>query len=126
MTAINIERNLKIDALKRTITVTKKFYTEASKYNSEAYLALEDITSKHPNYRLVIKKTGANKKSSKSGVTYEFMKAYIDRKGDTAKLETFKTKKQDGYNEVVEWFFEQYPEVEHFTKSEKNKAMKAA
>ena len=110
----------------RTIEVTKKFYTAASKYNSEEELLLRGAQQNNPTYKVVVatRKT----KSTYKGLDYEFMTTYIKKHDDAekSKMATFLEMRAltaeaimmdaapADYLTVKEWFLREFPEIEAF------------
>ena len=118
--AINLNRQ------NRTIEVTKKFYTAASKYNSEEELLLREAQKNNPGFKVVVatRKT----KSTYKGLDYEFMTTYIKKHDDAekSKMATFLEMRAltaeaimmdaapADYLTVKEWFLREFPEIEAF------------
>lgn len=110
----------------RTIEVTKKFYTAASKYNSEEELLLREAQKNNPGFKVVVatRKT----KSTYKGLDYEFMTTYIKAHDDAEKSKmacflnmralTAEALAMDAapadYLSVKEWFLNEFPEIEAF------------
>lgn len=110
----------------RTIEVTKKFYTAASKYNSEEELLLRGAQQNNPTYKVVVatRKT----KSTYKGLDYEYMTAYIKAHDDKKKTKmaaflemralTAEAIMMDAapadYLDVKKWFLNEFPEIEAF------------
>ena len=118
--AINLNRK------NNTIEVTKKFYTAASKYNSEEELLLREAQKNNPGFKVVVatRKT----KSTYKGLDYEFMTTYIKKHDDAekSKMATFLEMRAltaeaimmdavpADYLTVKEWFLREFPEIEAF------------
>lgn len=68
----------------RTIEVSKKFYTRASRFGSEEYKMLQEARRDNPGYKVVVAapKTSKSSKPSFKGLTYEYMEKYISKHDD--------------------------------------------
>ena len=67
---------IRINDNNRTIELTKKFATAASRYGTREYEELQDARRAYPKYKVVTKKA-SKKKDSFKGLTYDYMKEYI-------------------------------------------------
>ena len=119
--------NITINNKKHTIELTKKDYNKASKFGTPEYNDLQEARKAYPGYKVIIavRKTTS---SSYKGLTYEYMKAYIekhddDKKSRMADFLMFRAKDEASvsanavsahYQEIKAWFLETYPEIEKF------------
>ena len=122
---------IKINAAARTIEMTKAFYKKASVYGTEEYMMLQNARKDYPNFTPIAK--GATKKSvnKNSGLTYEYMKDYINKLADNEekarKLDDYRTLRgldendeqiaeAASYDIIKKWFLGAFPEIEDFGK----------
>ena len=70
-------KNLTVKAASRSIEVSKKFATLASRYGTEEYKALQEVRRDYPGYEVVVVATRKAPKASYKGLTYEYMENYI-------------------------------------------------
>ena len=110
----------------RTIEVTKKFYTAASKYNSEEEILLRGAQQNNPGYKVEV--ISRKTKSTYKGLDYDFMTTYIKKHDDAekSKMATFLEMRAltaeaiamdaspADYLTVKEWFLNEFPEIEAF------------
>ena len=108
--------NIRINNTKREIVITKAFAKEAEKFRSDAYYELKEAKTDNPTYKVVVNKSA--KRDSMKGLTFKFMKQYVEKNGTEAQMDEFETmtKNEDGiqsmsYGEVKEWFIVSFPEV---------------
>ena len=114
----------------RTIEVSKKFYTRASRFGSEEYKMLQEARRDNPGYKVVVAAPKASKSSKPSfkGLTYEYMEKYIlshdDEKNSAMKeymsLRAMTDEAEEAcaetcsYQEIKVWFLDKYPEIASF------------
>lgn len=114
----------------RTIELTKKFAAASSVYGSEEYKMLQEARRDYPTYRVVTvsKKSDKAKKNMFKGLTYEYMKLYIEKHDDEEKtiMTKFKTLRgqvemsealemeSESYFTIKAWFLGQFPEIGKF------------
>ncbi len=111
----------------RKIQMTKAEAKKAGIPGTEEYETLLDLMKNFPSFPIDI--TKSVKKAPKIRLTNDFMKQYIESKGDEKNLKTFyelrgldengkkKAEKLVGVASFVEvkvWFLAEYPEVEKF------------
>ena len=108
--------NIKINNAKRTIVITKAFAKKAEEFRSDEYYELREAKNDNPTFKVVVNK--APKRDYMKGLTFDFMKQYVVKKGNEELLNEFETltKNDDGfrsmsYGEVKEWFLVHFPEV---------------
>lgn len=115
-----------INYKKNTIEMTKKDAREASKFGTETYKQLQEIRKDNPNFKLVIKET-TKKSDSFRGLTYDFMKKYIETHDDDKKsvMKEFEVLRRNdsetlaetvSYGEIKKWFLKKYPAISEFHK----------
>lgn len=120
---------IRINDNNRTIEVTKKFSTAASRYGTREYEDLQDARRAYPKYKVVIRKAG-KKKDTFKGLTYDYMRDYIrihdnEEKSIMKKFCALCGKDENGnkiesqdkvsYGEVKVWFLSQYSEFKEYT-----------
>lgn len=111
----------------RKIQMTKAEAKKAGTPGTDEYEALLELMRNFPTFPIEIAKSV--KKAPKIRLTNDFMKQYIENKGDEENLKTFyelrgldengekKAEKLVGVASFVEvkvWFLAEYPEVEKF------------
>lgn len=112
-------RNYTFDFMTKTIVVTKGFYTEACKPDTEEHHELTQLMSDYPNWRLTVRRVNtSNRKSDTKGLTYKYMRRFISVM-DEDNLQTFEKiilhyefHEEDSaavYHHVKEWFLATYP-----------------
>ena len=118
----------------RTIEMTKAEAKAAGKITSEKYKELKAYKEAYPGFEVVIV-AASRKKSAYSGLTYEYMEAYIEKHDDenkTIMVEFNKlraivsdeekedlgsmsgTLKAASYGAVREWFLNTFEEIKKF------------
>lgn len=69
---------MKVNMFERTIVLTKKEMTAASRYGSDAYKALQEARRDYPGYEVIIvTRTVKTQRETYKGLTYEYMERYI-------------------------------------------------
>lgn len=113
---------MRINYMNNTIEITKAFANKASNPKNEEYAELMELRKDNPNYKVVVVAAAKRtKKNALKGLSYDFMKQYIERHDteDQSIMAAFnrKTVKSEdhlntqSYGEVKKWFLEQYPEI---------------
>ena len=118
----------------RTIEMTKVEAKAAGKITSEKFKELKAYKEAYPGFEVVIV-AASRKKSAYSGLTYEYMEAYIEKHDDenkTIMIEFNKlraivsdedkknlggmseTLKAASYGEIREWFLNTFVEIKEF------------
>ena len=123
-------RNITINDKNNTIIITKKFEAAAKKFGSTEYKELKEARADYPTYKVVTRK--ATKTNEFKGLTYDFMKKYIeanDKDGfvkaefekitATSKEAKEVNAKRMPYLEVKKWFLTVYPIFAEFEQSRK-------
>ena len=122
---------MKVNMFERTIVLTKKEMTAASRYGSDAYKELQNARRDNPGYEVVI--VTRNVKTQREiykGLTYEYMEKYIkthdDEKGTIwREYKICRGKPLDEkdlipvpytYREMREWFLDKYETIAKFYK----------
>jgi len=114
---------IRVDASKRTITVmTKAFAEKAFCYGTQEYTMLQTVRNDYPGFELVVRQIRKNSKQEHyKGLTYDFMRAYIELH-DTSVSEEFEemvfiSKAHSAglrYPTIKAWFLDHFPEVADF------------
>ena len=120
----------------RKIQMTKAEAKKAGIPGTKEYETLLDLMKNFPSFPIDI--TKSVKKAPKIRLTNDFMKQYIENKGDEENLKTFyelrgldeKGEKMElaaaaSHGEIKMWFVTKYPEVEKFDEKV-NEIIKAA
>lgn len=111
----------------KKIEMSKSEAKEAGKLNSEKFHELRQYMEMYPGFEIQIK-APAKRKVELRGLTYEYMRTYIQKHDDEkkSKMEKFKTliaqDKKDGkeeaehldatgYLDVRAWFLSTFPEI---------------
>lgn len=116
-----------INAKNRTIEMTKKFATAASKFGTDEYKQLQEARRDYPTFKVVTVTRKAAKPAFK-GLTFEYMEKYIAAHDDEDKSimaeflnlrgESEEAKANGAmsasYQKIKAWFFEQYPAIKKF------------
>lgn len=119
--------NITINAKNRTIEMNKTTAAAAPKFGTEAYKMLQEARRDNPGYRVITKAKKAAKPAYK-GLTFEYMKKYIEKHDDEDKtimadflmLRAKDEMSEDyladsaSYTEIKEWFFKKFPEIEAY------------
>ena len=123
----------------KKIEITKSEAKEAGKLNSEKFKELREYMEAYPGYEILIKAPSKRKVEFK-GLTYDYMKEYIQKHDDAqkSKMTAFETliaqSKKNGvdgaehleaanYIEVREWFLNTFSDIKT-KKEEHNKKVK--
>lgn len=119
---------MKVNMFERTIVLTKKEMTAASRYGSDAYKALQEARRDYPGYEVIIvTRTVKTQRETYKGLTYEYMERYIkshDEEGTIwREYKIYRGKPLDPkdeipvpytYGEMREWFLNKYEAVAKF------------
>ena len=115
--------------MKKTIEMTKAEAKAAGKIDTEEFKMLRQYMEMYPGYEIQIK-APAKRKVELRGLTYEYMRTYIqkcDKQNKADIMVEFRTliaqDKKDkiegsehleatGYLDVRDWFLKQFPEIE--------------
>ena len=120
---------MRINLTERTIALTKKEMTAASRYGSDAYKELQNARRDNPGFEIVtITRMVKTQRETYKGLTYEYMEKYIkthdDEKGTIwREYKICRGKPLDEkdlipvpytYREMREWFLDKYEEIAKF------------
>lgn len=118
---------MNINYTNNTIEMTNTEAKTAGKLNSEKFIELKALKVEVPTARIVIVKSSAKKGDHFKGLTYDYMKNYIENHDteDQSVMAVFNElcgRDENGkklemaaaasYGEVKMWFLTQYPEIE--------------
>lgn len=123
--------NITLNHNAHTIELTKKAFKDASTYGSDAYNDLQAVRRDYPAYQVKVKKSAAKKADSHKGLTFSYMEAYIKKHDDEdgSKMEMFEMLRgtsddaqaacaeSASYDDIKNWFFSEFPEIENFYKA---------
>lgn len=119
---------MKINYTNKTIELTKKEYNDASIYGSTMYKSVKEVKSDFPEFtvKLIVKN---KRKTSFRGLTYDYMKKYIESHDEDNRENNIKEfnmltgnvtgndfKASANYGEVVEWFLIKFPAIKDYRK----------
>ena len=118
-------KNLTVCAASRSIEVSKKFNTLASRYGTEEYKALQEVRRDYPGFKVVEVSTRKAPKSTYKGLTYDYMENYIlshdDGKNSVMNeymnLRAMTVEAEEAcaeacsYQEIKTWFLDKYPAI---------------
>lgn len=122
---------MKVNMFERTIVLTKKEMTAASRYGSDAYKELQNARRDNPGYEVVtISREVKTQRETYKGLTYEYMEKYIkthdDEKGTIWReykiCRGMPLDEKDlipvpyTYREMREWFLDKYETIAKFYK----------
>ncbi len=121
-------KSISINNAARAIELTKTFTKAASKFGSPEYLELQAARRDYPDFRVVTVAQKAAKPKFK-GLTFEYMKVYIEAHDDAknSKMATFlMLRGQDAeglaakaasadYSAILEWFLDEFPAIRDFS-----------
>ena len=112
-------KNIAIDHVTRTITVTKRFLEAAAIPFSEECNMLNNLQKEFPQMRIVTRNLKPRKVSNKNkGLTYKYMRNFIDIMDKEnlpefvrvqVELEALYENAALVYKNMRDWFLEQYP-----------------
>ena len=114
-----MKRNIRLDFITNTITVSKGFYDEACKYGTDENAELRKVTEDYPNMRVAVQsmRSGSRQQDSK-GLTYKYMRKFIAIM-DRDNLHVFEQtmlyyemlyeESSQVYQHVKGWVLENYP-----------------
>lgn len=137
MKNFEMNNNLSVNHINKTIEITKQMNAAASKFGSEAAVFLDKVRVVNPDYRIVVKQP--RKGGIQKGLTYKYMETYIkDHAKDDSIMRNFNILRgkaaPDGrqdwdtsivasYLDVRDWFLAQFPEIEEYRKNARNGIM---
>ena len=112
-----------------TIEMTKAESKAAGKVGTEAFKEMLSLMQQFPSYKILVVARAATKKSCDyKGLTYDYMKKYIENHDDEMKSIMAEYKNLRGeseeakaaladscsYQEIKSWFLAKFPEIEKF------------
>jgi hypothetical protein len=120
---------MRINLTERTIVLTKKELTAASRYDSTFYKKLQNARRDNPGFEIVtITRTVKTQRETYKGLTYAYMEKYIQAHDDEARTvwKQYKIYRGDpidpndelpvayNYRQMKEWFLGKYKEIAKF------------
>ena len=70
---------IKIDYATETLILPKAFSKKASIVGTKEYIELQEVRALHPNFKITVREIKKNpKKESYKGLTYQYMREYIN------------------------------------------------
>jgi hypothetical protein len=118
-----------INEKKMAIEMTKKFAAAARKFGTKQYRDLQEARRDYPNFKVVtVTRKATAKKNTFKGLTYEYMKMYIEKHDDDDKSIMAEYKMLRGltdeaeevlaesftYLEMKDWFLKKFPAIASF------------
>ena len=111
---LKMKKNISVDAIESTLTISKAFYKKASVFGTPEYKELRQAISECPSFTILFK---TSDKKTYNGLSFERMEDYIKTQKNSEKyLVEFasvqKVAKAKGslYPLTKKWFLETYPE----------------
>ena len=120
---------MKVNMFERTIVLTKKEMTDASRYGSDTYKELQNARRDNPSYEVVIvTRNVKTQRETYKGLTYEYMEKYIKSHDDAEKTVWKEYMIYRGtpidpadelpvaytYKQMKAWFLDKYEEIAKF------------
>ena len=120
---------MRINLTERTIALTKKELTAASRYGSNAYNELQNARRDNPGFEIVtITRTVKTQRETYKGLTYAYMEKYIKSHDDAEETVWKEYMICRGtpidpadelpvaytYNQMKVWFLDKYEEIAKF------------
>ena len=120
---------MKVNMFERTIVLTKKEMTAASRYGSDMYKKLQDARRDNPGYRVItVSRKVTTQRETYKGLTYAYMEKYIKAHDDEKKTVWAEYMLYRGkpinpndelpvaynYRQMKEWFLGKYEEIAKF------------
>ena len=109
-----MKKNVSINLIDKTITVSKTFYKKASAYGTAEYNELRNAMMENPTFAVVIKTV---EKKSYNGLTFKRMESYIQTQPNSeTNLKEFRAvqrvaeAKGAKYPLTKKWFLASFPE----------------
>ena len=118
-----------------TIEMTKAESKAAGKFGTEAYKDLITAMQQFPNFKIQVATRAATKKTREyKGLTYDYMKKYIEKHDDEKKsiMNEYQNLRGESdeakaaladscsYQEIKAWFLNRFPEIEQFHTKRQN------
>ena len=120
---------MKVNMFERTIVLTKKEMTAASRYGSDAYMELQNARRDNPGFEVVtVTRTVKTQRETYKGLTYAYMEKYIKTHDDAEKTIWTEYMMYRGtpidpadelpvaynYSQMKVWFLDKYEDVAKF------------
>ena len=120
---------MKVNMFERTIVLTKKEMTAASRYGSDAYKELQNARRDNPGFEVVtVTRTVKTQRETYKGLTYAYMEKYIKSHDDAEETIWREYMIYRGtpinpadelpvaynYNQMKTWFLGKYEEIAKF------------
>ena len=109
-----MKKNVKVNPIEKTITISKAFFKRASVFGSSEYYELRNAMKENPDYEVII--TTVQKNVHKD-LTFKRMEAYIRTQPNSeANLKEFRAVQEIAeakgakYPLTKKWFFKTFPE----------------
>ena len=124
-------KTITISYTTNTIDITKKFAEAAGKIGSKEYRELQEVRRDNPGFTInVVADKKKAPKNNYTGLTFNYMKSYIEKHDDEKKSIMAEYLELRGESEeamaigaasasifeIREWFFRKYPEIKEFYK----------
>ena len=111
--------NITVNAIEKTITVSRSFYKKASNYGTNEYKELRKAMRDNPDFTIEFKKV---QKKTSNGLDFSRMADYIktqpnsdERLAEFEEIKTIASAKGSLYPLTKKWFLETYPEYKEST-----------
>ena len=128
MTTKKAKNTIILDHENGRLIMTKTFAKKAADVRSEEYEILQRVRNDYPTYIVVVREIKKNKnKESYKGLTYAYMRKYIDSVEENEEIKEAVHAEMDRmvlisqchsqskrYPVIKKWFLEKYPEVKKF------------
>jgi len=128
MTTKKAKNTIILDHENGRLIMTKTFAKKAADVRSEEYEILQRVRNDYPTYIVVVREIKKNKnKESYKGLTYAYMRKYIDTVEENEEIKEAVHAEMDRmvlisqchsqskrYPVIKKWFLEKYPEVKKF------------
>ena len=118
-----MSKNVTVNVIERTITISKAYYKKASIYGSSEYKELREVMSENATFKIVFKTID---KKSYNGLTFKRMAEYINTQPNSeANLKEFEAvmkvaeAKGSKYPLTKKWFLEKFPKYKKNEVSDK-------
>ena len=122
------KNTIKVDFLNNKIIIDKTFMKNASNVRSDEYALLERAMGNHPTFPVVVREIKKNpKKESYKGLTYAYMRKYIDTVEQNEETRLAVHAEMDRmvlisqchsqthrYPVIRKWFLDRYEEITKF------------
>ena len=106
---------IKFDVNMMTLTVSKKFWNNASVPFSPEYETIKRIRQDYPSCRIEVKKTAAYRNPNRN-LSYNMMETYIQMQSNSAemldefyRIQMLSRCHKSPYHFVLQWFTEKFP-----------------